>query len=65
MDWPNDKRRWSLVPEWSKYSTEHFDRENRGVESLEAVQFQMKCHRESLRRQFHLGAEKRIRLQLQ
>ncbi len=43
-----------------KYSAEHFDRENRGVETRQAVQSQLKCPRALVRRRSNLGAEKQI-----
>jgi hypothetical protein len=37
---------------------EHFDRENKGVETWQAVQSQLKYPRELVRRRSNLGAEK-------
>jgi hypothetical protein len=46
------------VPRMVKNSAEHFDRENKGVETRQAVQSQLKCPRELVRRRSNLGAEK-------
>ena len=60
------KQTWKEVflplshPVWSIYSNEHFDRENKGIETRQAVRSQLKCPCALVRRRSNLGAEKQI-----